>query len=52
MIDWPPYSLDINPIEHMWRALKAILHWQHPNIHLLGKNREDIKTLKGWIREA
>jgi transposase len=52
VIDWPPHSPDMNPIEHVWRALKAILHRQHPNIHLLGSNREDIETLKGWIREA
>ena len=22
-MDWPPYSLDINPIENLWKLLKA-----------------------------
>ncbi|KAK2027939.1 hypothetical protein LX32DRAFT_591677, partial [Colletotrichum zoysiae] len=21
-LDWPPYSLDLNPIEHVWRMMK------------------------------
>jgi transposase len=52
VIDWPVYSLDINPIEHVWKAIKGYLYKQHPEIHLLKKNREDIDILKGWIREA
>ena len=24
-IDWPPHSLDLNPIEHVWKALRAKL---------------------------
>jgi hypothetical protein len=23
--DWPPYSLDLNPIEHAWYALKKLV---------------------------
>ena len=42
----------MNPIEHVWKAIKGYLHKQHPEIHLLKKNREDIDILKGWIREA
>src|ERR1700712_3321458 len=52
VIDWPAHSPDMNPIEHVSRAMKAILHRQHPDIHLLKNNREDVGIFKGWIREA
>ena len=42
----------MNPIEHVWHALKSILHRHHPNVHLLGDNAADREVLKGWIREA
>ena len=29
-VDWPPYSPDLNPIEHLWWALKQKLHKLHP----------------------
>ena len=25
----PPYSLDLNPIEHVWKAMKSILRRDH-----------------------
>jgi transposase len=52
VIDWPPHSPDMNPIEHVWKAMKGILHREHPNIKDLKKNEADIRTLKGWIKEA
>jgi transposase len=36
-MDWPAYLLDLNPIKHVWRELKSLLHRQHP----------DLKTFKG-----
>src|SRR3954453_20048631 len=26
VMDWPPYSPDMNPIEHIWIALKKKIH--------------------------
>lgn len=52
VIDWPPHSPDMNPIEHVWRALKGILHRNHPYIHLLKNNQDDRDLLISWIKEA
>jgi hypothetical protein len=30
--DWPPYSLDLNPIEHIWWELKKRLYEMFPDI--------------------
>ena len=30
VIEWPPYSPDLNPIEHLWWALKKKLHELYP----------------------
>lgn len=30
--DWPPYSLDLNSIEHAWYDLKQLVYQVHPDI--------------------
>jgi transposase len=36
-MDWPPYSLDLNPIEHLWWALKKIVHKLYPELDIIGR---------------
>ena len=30
--NWPPYSLDLNPIEHIWHYLKVRLYDMFPEV--------------------
>jgi hypothetical protein len=32
VLDWPPFSPDINPIEHLWYALKKQLYKDYPHL--------------------
>ena len=32
VMEWPPYSSDLNPIEHYWRRLKEMMHERYPGI--------------------
>jgi hypothetical protein len=51
-IDWPPYSPDLNPIEHMWWALKRMVHKLHPELAIMGRSEEDWKALQDALQEA
>ena len=49
-MDWPPQSPDMNPIEHLWHALKKQLrtHEEPPKgIHGLWKRVQD-----EWLKPA
>ena len=52
VIDWPPCSPDLNPIEHAWKALKHELYRLYPNLHELKNNEADIEVLRARIVEA
>jgi transposase len=52
-LNYPPWSPDLNPIEHMWWALKRIVHQRCPELDTIGESQEDwdrfCKALKeGW----
>jgi len=35
LMEWPPNSPDMNPIEHLWGHLKLKLHRQYPDTKYL-----------------
>jgi transposase len=52
VIEWPPYSPDLNPIEHMWHALKRLVHKLYPDLDKLGRSQEDLDYLCKCLKEA
>jgi hypothetical protein len=51
-IDWPPYSPDLNPIEHMWWALKRKLHELHPEFDHIGTSEDEWERFERGLQEA
>lgn len=51
-IDWPPHSPDLNPIEHVWKALKEKLFYLFPHLYELKNNAASIDELKRCLRIA
>jgi transposase len=41
VVNFPPYLLDLNPIEHMWWMLKRVLHRLHPKLDNIRRSAED-----------
>jgi transposase len=49
VLDWAPYSPDMNPIKHVWKKLKELIHQQHPELINIGQSEEDLYKLSRAI---
>ena len=53
MTDWPPYSPDLNLIEHTWKRLKDIAAKMFPDLWKSnGKSEEDRTVMEEALKEA
>jgi hypothetical protein len=51
-VDWPPYSPDLNPIEHLWWALKKKLHELHPEFDNMRDSPAEWAAFELGLHEA
>ena len=45
LVDWPPYSPDLNPIENLWKVLKQRICDRYPDLADLPKNQDSLDRL-------
>ena len=51
-LEWPPISPDMNPIEHAWPYLKALVHQLRPDLVNMGTSTHAYKELIETISKA
>jgi DDE superfamily endonuclease len=52
ILDWPSYSPDMNPIEHVWAKMKEWIVQHYPELSKLGKSQAAYDQLARAIEEA
>src|SRR5690606_23272206 len=51
-MDWPPYSPDLNPIENLWKLLKAEIYKIRPELEHASDSQETLDLLVTTAKEA
>lgn len=52
IMDWPPHSPDLNPIENLWALLKAKIYELHPELLDMPNNDYTLEILVDAAQEA
>jgi transposase len=52
VLDWAPYSPDLNPIEHVWAKMKQWIHEHYPHLKEMGESQQVYDELAWVIVEA
>jgi DDE superfamily endonuclease len=51
--DWPPYSPDLNPIEHAWKKLKEVVMEHFPEVwDTKGESEEELRKMEEVLKQA
>ena len=52
VLEHPPHSPDLNPIEHVWKKMKDILRTDFPGLHTLKNNSQNIAKVEDALKVA
>jgi DDE superfamily endonuclease len=52
LLEWPPYSPELNLIEHLWAQLKQWINDHYPELIKMGKSEADYQRLYTAIHEG
>jgi transposase len=52
LLEWPPYSPDLNPIEHVWAMLKEYVNDHFPHLEEMGNSQDNFNVLCDAIEQA